>query len=126
MKIDCAIKSRRIQAVKLANALNTIEGVPVSDYAKELSQQWANGEICEECVINISAMMDMSSPAVSHHLRQLKNAGLIVVKDFLIPYQLNFKVVKSDGLLAHRFLHAARQIDSTLCIDCSRIKGGTP
>lgn len=27
---------------------------------------------CEECVINISAMMDMSSPAVSHHLRQLK------------------------------------------------------
>ena len=39
MKIDCAIKSRRIQAVKLANALNTIEGVPVSDYAKELSQQ---------------------------------------------------------------------------------------
>ena len=33
---------------------------------------------CEECVINISAMMDMSSPAVSHHLRQLKNAGLIV------------------------------------------------
>ena len=33
---------------------------------------------CDECVINISAMMDMSSPAVSHHLRQLKNAGLIV------------------------------------------------
>ena len=33
---------------------------------------------CEECVINISAMMDMSSPAVSHHLRQLKSAGLIV------------------------------------------------
>ena len=27
---------------------------------------------CEECVINISSMMDMSSPAVSHHLRQLK------------------------------------------------------
>lgn len=25
---------------------------------------------CEECVINISAMVDMSSPAVSHHLRQ--------------------------------------------------------
>ena len=48
MKIDCAIKSRRIQAVKLANALNTIEGVPVSDYAKELSQQWANGEISGE------------------------------------------------------------------------------
>lgn len=33
---------------------------------------------CEECVINISAMMEMSSPAVSHHLRPLRNSGLIV------------------------------------------------
>lgn len=33
---------------------------------------------CEECVLNISAMMGMSSPAVSHHLRALKNSGLIV------------------------------------------------
>ncbi len=33
---------------------------------------------CEECVINLSAMMSMSSPAVSHHLRQLKAGGLIV------------------------------------------------
>lgn len=33
---------------------------------------------CEECVINISAFMDMSSPAVSHHLKQLKAAKLIV------------------------------------------------
>ena len=33
---------------------------------------------CEECVLNISAMMKMSSPAVSHHLRSLKNTGLIV------------------------------------------------
>lgn len=35
---------------------------------------------CEECVINISAMLDMSSPAVSHHLRPLKNSGLIVCR----------------------------------------------
>lgn len=33
---------------------------------------------CEECVINISAMLDMSSPAVSHHLRILRSSGLIV------------------------------------------------
>ena len=32
---------------------------------------------CEECVINISSMVDMTSPAVSHHLRQLKTSGLI-------------------------------------------------
>lgn len=34
----------------------------------------------EECVINIAAMMDMSSPAVSHHLRLLKACGLITAK----------------------------------------------
>ena len=33
---------------------------------------------CEECVINLSAMVGMSSPAVSHHLKQLKAGGLIV------------------------------------------------
>lgn len=31
----------------------------------------------EVCVANLSAMVQMSSPAVSHHLRQLKDAGLI-------------------------------------------------
>ena len=32
----------------------------------------------EQCVINISALMEMSSPAVSHHLRVLRSCGLIV------------------------------------------------
>ncbi|MDE6994942.1 MAG: metalloregulator ArsR/SmtB family transcription factor [Lachnospiraceae bacterium] len=32
----------------------------------------------EECVLNISALLEMSSPAVSHHLRPLKTSGLIV------------------------------------------------
>lgn len=32
---------------------------------------------CEECVVNISYLTQMSSPAVSHHLRQLRAAGLI-------------------------------------------------
>lgn len=31
----------------------------------------------EECVINIAALLDMSSPAVSHHLRLLYDSGLI-------------------------------------------------
>jgi len=31
----------------------------------------------EECVINIAAMLDMSSPAVFHHLRALTKSGLI-------------------------------------------------
>lgn len=33
---------------------------------------------CEECVSNIAAAMEMSDPAVSHHLRTLKSTGLIV------------------------------------------------
>lgn len=33
---------------------------------------------CEECVINIAALVDMSSPAVFHHLKQLRLGGLIV------------------------------------------------
>lgn len=33
---------------------------------------------CEECVIDLSALMEMSSPAVSHHLRLLRSSGLIV------------------------------------------------
>ncbi len=33
---------------------------------------------CEECVLNLSAMLEISSPAVSHHLKLLKASGLIV------------------------------------------------
>jgi DNA-binding transcriptional ArsR family regulator len=32
----------------------------------------------EECVNNIASLMDMTTPAVSHHLKQLKASGLIV------------------------------------------------
>ena len=31
---------------------------------------------CEECVVNLAAMMGMSPPALSHHLRQLRESGL--------------------------------------------------
>ena len=58
---------------------------PVSDLFKQLSDStrvrifWILCH-CEECVINLSAMMGMSSPAVSHHLRQLKAADLVVCR----------------------------------------------
>ena len=35
---------------------------------------------CEECVTNIAALLGMTSPAVSHHLRSLKEAGLLVTR----------------------------------------------
>jgi hypothetical protein len=37
--------SRRLNAVKLADAVNKIEGVPVTENARRLSAQWARGEI---------------------------------------------------------------------------------
>lgn len=40
-----AQEAKRIQAVRVADALNQIEGVPVSAFAKELSAQWACGAI---------------------------------------------------------------------------------
>lgn len=54
----------------------------VSDLLKNLSESkriqifWLLCH-CEECVMNISALLEMSSPAVSHHLKLLKTAGLI-------------------------------------------------
>lgn len=41
-------RNRRIQAMKLADALIAMEGVTVSDYAKTLSQRWADGELTGE------------------------------------------------------------------------------
>lgn len=67
-----------------------MENVPCDDEFKtaaEIFRQLCDGTRikifwllchCEECVINISAMTGMSSPAVSHHLRQLRACGLIL------------------------------------------------
>lgn len=72
------------EAVKLADQLERIGDFQiVSEVFKQLSDSsririfWLLCH-CEECVINISALLEMSSPAISHHLRQLKNSGLIV------------------------------------------------
>lgn len=40
--------SRRVAAVKTADAINAIEGVPVSDYARTLSLCWTRGVITGE------------------------------------------------------------------------------
>ncbi len=34
----------------------------------------------EECVLNLSALMGMSSPAVSHHLHQLRRSALVTTR----------------------------------------------
>ena len=40
--------NKRVAAVKTADAINAIEGAPVSDYAKKLSASWARGELTGE------------------------------------------------------------------------------
>lgn len=41
-------QNRRIVAVKTGDAMNAIDGAPVSSYAWELSVCWAKGEITGE------------------------------------------------------------------------------
>lgn len=41
-------KEKRFRAVKIANAINSIEGVPLPDKVKQISERWANGEITSE------------------------------------------------------------------------------
>lgn len=66
---------------------------------------------CEECVINLSAMMEMSSPAVSHHLRQLREAGLIVSRRE--GKEVYYKAAET---LAAQALH--EMIEELLTISC--------
>lgn len=39
------IEAKRTAAIKVADTLNSIEGVPVTAFARELSAKWAKGEI---------------------------------------------------------------------------------
>lgn len=66
---------------------------------------------CEECVINISAMMEMSSPAVSHHLRPLRNRGLIVSRR--VGREVYYKAA---GTEQSQLLH--RMIEKVMAITC--------
>lgn len=42
------VKAKRLNAIRVADALNKIEGVPVSENARMLARKWANGEITGE------------------------------------------------------------------------------
>ena len=53
---------------------------------------------CEECVVNLAAMMGMSPPALSHHLRQLRESGLIVSRR---DGKEVFKTVYGQSIAAH-------------------------
>ncbi|KXO16241.1 metalloregulator ArsR/SmtB family transcription factor [Peptoniphilus sp. GNH] len=65
----------------------------------------------EECVINISEFVAMSSPAVSHHLRSLKESGLIKSRRF--GKEVYYSVAEND---AANVLHKA--IEDIMDITC--------
>ena len=71
---------------------------------------------CEECVVNISFLTDMSSPAVSHHLRQLKDGGLIVSRRE--GKEVYYKASSSEQV---RLLHI--MMEKTMEISCPEERG---
>ena len=72
---------------------------------------------CEECVVNISFLTDMTSPAVSHHLRQLKDGGLIVSRRE--GKEVYYKAASTEQV---RLLHI--MIEKTMEISCPEESGG--
>ena len=71
---------------------------------------------CEECVINISSLMEMSSPAVSHHLKQLKMTGLIISRrDGKEVYYKAADTVQAQML--HHMIEQAIEISCPYSID---------
>ena len=66
---------------------------------------------CEECVVNIAAMMDMSSPAVSHHLRILRDSGLLTTRRD--GKEVYYKAAATEQV---RLLHI--MIEKTMEISC--------
>ena len=71
---------------------------------------------CEECDLNISSLLEMSSPAVSHHLRPLKNSGLIVSRR--VGKEVYYRAADSEE---SRLLH--KMIEQVMEITCPDLWG---
>ena len=71
---------------------------------------------CEECVMNLSAIMEMSSPALSHHLRLLRTSGLILSRR-----QGKEVYYRAANTLQARLLH--QLIEQLIAISCPSPEG---
>lgn len=64
----------------------------------------------EECVINIASLVNMSPPAVSHHLRLLKNAGIISSRK--VGKEVHYKLAENPkAKLMHSIIDATFNIN---------------
>ena len=60
--------NRRIAAAKTADAINAIEGAPISRYARTLSTAWARGELTgEQMKAALLASHRKMAAQVNHH-----------------------------------------------------------
>lgn len=41
-------KEKRLRAIKIAKAINSIEGVPIPDETNDIYRQWIDGKITDE------------------------------------------------------------------------------
>lgn len=63
----------------------------------------------EECVTDIAFLMNMSSPAVSHHLRELKASKLIIARRD--GKEVHYKASDSDeAQMLHQIIEQVMQI----------------
>ena len=72
----------------------------------------------EECVTDLAAMMDMSAPALSHHLRFLKASGLIISRRE--GKEVFYR--SSDTPLADMLHHIIEDVVEIACPDRKRIR----
>lgn len=68
----------------------------------------------EECVTDLAAMMNMSSPALSHHLKFLKTSGLITSRRD--GKEVFYKCADSE--LADALHHIIENVVEIACPDC--------
>ncbi len=99
----------------LAHSLSTDEFSHISKLCSLLSDStrlrlfWI---LChtEECVINLAAIMDMSSPALSHHLLKLREASLITSRRD--GKEVYYKAAEtSDARLLHDVIKALAHLE---------------
>lgn len=67
----------------------------------------------EECVVNLSALLNMSSPAVSHHLRCLKELDLVDSRR--MGKEVHYRAADGE---ASRLLH--RMVEQLMAVTCPR------
>ncbi len=66
----------------------------------------------EDCVTNIGAALEMSPPAVSHHLRILKQAGLLTSRRQ--GKEMHYTLSKTgQAKLVHRIIDATFELNCT-------------